>query len=145
MPSTEPTYHSVESPHKPRRPYFWKIVFALAVIALGVAFALLRQTSLTGVVQTDVEPAVGVYAGESPSKPLTAAQSYQTDMTKQAWPELVGVDGEVAKQTIQGENPSITLVQILPKDSMVTMDYSLNRVRIFVDDDNKVAREPRVG
>ena len=83
------------------------------------------------------------------NNPLAAAsntpKSFHVDMNKQEWPELVGVDAQVAKQTIQGENPSITKVQILAQDSMVTMDYVTSRVRIFVNDNNVVARPPRVG
>ena len=36
-------------------------------------------------------------------------------------------------------------VQQIAPDSMVTMDYRTDRVRIVVGEDGKVAREPRVG
>ena len=32
-----------------------------------------------------------------------------------------------------------------PQDAMVTMDHDVNRVRIYVDKEGKVARPPRVG
>ncbi|VFQ68745.1 unnamed protein product [Cuscuta campestris] len=33
---------------------------------------------------------------------------------KSYWPELVGVDGEEAKEIIEKENPNVTIVQIFP-------------------------------
>ena len=49
-----------------------------------------------------------------------------------SWPELVGKSGEDAKKEIE-TTPGIKLVQVLPVDSMVTMDYREDRVRVFVD------------
>jgi hypothetical protein len=66
-------------------------------------------------------------------------------MDKTSWPEVVGTDGATAARTIRGENPAIALVPVLPQDSMVTMDYNPTRVRIFVNDDQKVARTPQTG
>lgn len=69
------------------------------------------------------------------------------DTDKTTWPELVGMPGIKAKEIIEKENPNMTTVQIVPKDSMVTMDYRTDRVRIFVEDNEQktVARPPRAG
>lgn len=63
---------------------------------------------------------------------------------KTAWPELEGVSKEEAENVIHKEEPSLT-VQVLPKDSMMTMDYRTDRVRVMVDEEGKVASTPRVG
>jgi len=71
--------------------------------------------------------------------------SMTTD-AKREWPELVGKDGEEAKQTILSENPSVTQVYIIPEGSMVTMDYREDRVWVFVDTTtNKVVSKPQIG
>lgn len=66
-------------------------------------------------------------------------------MPKTSWPELVGVDGEAAKATVEKENTDLSQVVVIPADSMVTMDYREDRVRIFVDEEGKVARAPSIG
>jgi hypothetical protein len=141
---------SSSSPQKTRRSfsYFWRIALSLVVISAGVALAWFGKggegSQLFPTTQLG-HPSSGDINEPADPASLSAPQSYHVDMDKRSWPELVGTDGEVAKATVQGENPSITVVQIIPKDSMVTMDYSLTRVRIFVDDDNKVARAPQIG
>ena len=57
---------------------------------------------------------------------------------------LVGVEGELAKTHIESSHQHLK-VHVLHKDAMVTMDYNPMRVRIFVDDNNKVVRSPRTG
>eukprot|EP00977_Amphora_coffeiformis_P024634 scaffold16502_cov177-Amphora_coffeaeformis.AAC.7 len=139
-------YFSIEAPHKPRRrSYFWTILISLAVLGAAlVAGVTFRSTSLSQ--QTLLsEPSTGLAAEDPNNTPKLTTRSYQVDMDKTTWPELVGQDATIAKQTIQGENPGISMVQILPKDSFVTMDYSTQRVRIFVNEDNTVASVPRVG
>ena len=64
------------------------------------------------------------------------------------WPEksLVGMTGEEAKQAILAVDSTLDgKIFILPQDAMVTMDYREDRVRIFVDDDGKVVRQPKRG
>ncbi len=74
------------------------------------------------------------------------------------WQELnlVGYSGEEAKRIIlrsdrsngddgHGHNLLEENVHIVPQDAMVTMDYREDRVRIFVDEDGKVVRQPRLG
>jgi hypothetical protein len=72
---------------------------------------------------------------------------------KTAWPELVGRNADeavaVIKQelTASGRLTPQTPFQVLkvPDGSMVTMDYSTHRIRVFEDADGKVARPPVVG
>lgn len=56
----------------------------------------------------------------------------------------MGKTGEEAKDRILQDKPNAN-VQILPEGSMVTKDYRTDRVRVFVDEENRVASVPRVG
>ena len=72
--------------------------------------------------------------------------SESSSNNKTSWPEVVGkMTGEEAKKVIEETNPTITVIQILPENSIVTMDYSISRVRIFVNDDGIVATTPTIG
>ena len=57
---------------------------------------------------------------------------------------LIGMNGEEAKAAIEAIDPLLS-VHIVPEGSMVTSDFRDDRVRIFVDKDGNVAREPRIG
>ncbi|XP_043693253.1 glu S.griseus protease inhibitor-like [Telopea speciosissima] len=63
---------------------------------------------------------------------------------KSSWPELVGEQGEVAVETIERENPTVTAV-IVPEGSFVTTDYVCTRVRVWVDENGTVTRKPTIG
>lgn len=64
---------------------------------------------------------------------------------KTSWPELLGADSEVAKATVQSEAPGKTVL-LVPAGNLVTMDFRMDRVRIFYDrGTNRVAEVPRVG
>ena len=73
-----------------------------------------------------------------------------TNNKLQQWPELnlVGSTGEDAKFAILAATTTKEEemnVFILPEDSMVTMDYRTDRVRIFVNEEGKVVRQPKIG
>ncbi|CAL5188576.1 unnamed protein product [Lathyrus oleraceus] len=63
---------------------------------------------------------------------------------KKSWPELVGINGEAAAQIIMNENSSVS-ASTLPEDSVVTTDFRCDRVRVFVDKQDVVARVPIIG
>lgn len=63
---------------------------------------------------------------------------------RKTWPELVGLPSEEAERRIKEEKPGIN-VRIIPPDSMVTMDFRTDRVRIFTDTSGKVSRAPMIG
>lgn len=64
---------------------------------------------------------------------------------KTEWAELVGVDGDLAKKTtIEEENPNVGAIIILV-GSPVDASYNLDRVRVFVDENNIVVVIPQVG
>ena len=64
--------------------------------------------------------------------------------SKTSWPDVVGKTADAAKAAILKDNPKLK-VHVLPEGSMVTMDYRTDRVRVFVDPNNKVSQVPSVG
>lgn len=60
------------------------------------------------------------------------------------WPELVGVKGEEASNTIKGQHPEFNVI-VLPENSPVTRDLRMDRVRIFVDGNGVVSHAPHTG
>ena len=65
--------------------------------------------------------------------------------SKTKWPELVGKTAHEAKKIIELETAGKVSVYIVPQDSMITMDYCLDRVRIFEDHHRKVLKPPMIG
>ncbi|GFP85191.1 inhibitor of trypsin and hageman factor [Phtheirospermum japonicum] len=64
---------------------------------------------------------------------------------KSSWPELVGVNGQVAAAVIEQQNPDVDAI-VLPVGSMVTTDLRSDRVRVYVDrHSGVVVRTPKVG
>ena len=63
------------------------------------------------------------------------------------WPELVGMDGDVARQQLlQDATGSLELVDIVDPDiGFVLTDWDVNRVRLFVDGENKIKKVPSRG
>ena len=60
------------------------------------------------------------------------------------WPECVGMSAEECKALIAKKAPDVS-IQIIPEGFMVTMDFRLDRVRIFVNDDQEVVSIPSRG
>ncbi len=63
---------------------------------------------------------------------------------KNSWPEVVGFFGDEAVEIIKNENSSLDVV-IVGEGQPVTRDFRLHRVRVFVDNSNKVVLVPRCG
>jgi hypothetical protein len=76
--------------------------------------------------------------------PCTTACESTMEEGKTSWPELVGKTGEEAKQVIQDQYPDFN-IQIIPENSMVTMDYRTDRVRVFINANGIVTGTPQVG
>ena len=59
------------------------------------------------------------------------------------WPECLGISGEQCKELIaSAADDVIGNIYIMNENSMMTMDYRTNRVRIFVNDNNIVTKIP---
>ncbi|XP_076883703.1 inhibitor of trypsin and hageman factor-like [Bidens hawaiensis] len=63
---------------------------------------------------------------------------------KNSWPELVGEKGEVAKVTIEKENPLVYAVILGENDPMI-LNYVSNRVWVVVNSEGLVTRTPVIG
>ncbi|KAL5542160.1 hypothetical protein UlMin_009870 [Ulmus minor] len=63
---------------------------------------------------------------------------------KSSWPELVWVQGEVAVETIERENPSLNAI-IVPEGSSVITNVDCSRVWVWVNAQNIVKKTPVVG
>lgn len=61
-----------------------------------------------------------------------------------AWNDLVGKTADEAKQQILADMPDANVV-VLPQNSPTTRDFRVDRVRVFVDADNKVVVAPHTG
>ena len=59
------------------------------------------------------------------------------------WGNLVGKTGEEARAQILKHSPDVN-VQIIQKPPMSTMEYNLNRVRVFVNAQNRVVKQPHI-
>jgi hypothetical protein len=60
------------------------------------------------------------------------------------WPGAVGQNAEEAMAIIKRDRPDIKIVAV-PEGSMVTMDFITSRVRVFVNEQGNVAKEPMLG
>ncbi|KAI4331704.1 hypothetical protein MLD38_029861 [Melastoma candidum] len=78
------------------------------------------------------------------NNPPRLSSSTSNPPEKREWAELLGWSGEEAEKKIKEEMPRLW-VQVVPADSLVTMDFNENRVRIYLNSSGKVARAPRVG
>jgi hypothetical protein len=65
------------------------------------------------------------------------------------FPGLLGMQGEDAKAKLRNEYPSkdlLSVIQVIPENSPVTMDYREDRVRIYIDKETgKVTSVPQTG
>jgi hypothetical protein len=68
----------------------------------------------------------------------------ESDQKTFDWSNCVGLDGEKAKEIIQGDKQDAQVV-ILHENAPTTRDFKINRVRVFVNDDGKVVKAPRPG
>ncbi|KAM0887711.1 hypothetical protein ACQ4PT_028844 [Festuca glaucescens] len=67
--------------------------------------------------------------------------STATGGNKTSWPEVVGMSVEEATKVILMDKPDAQIV-VVPAGSPVTLDYRIERVRLFVD---TVAEVPIIG
>jgi Potato inhibitor I family len=91
-----------------------------------------------------VVAASGAFNNESSKLSQSSASSNMTPDVPSSFPELVGLTGEQAKADLTAKYPALK-VYVLREGSIVTMDYRMDRVRIFVDEDGVVSRPPKLG
>ncbi|KAG4989070.1 hypothetical protein AAZX31_11G177900 [Glycine max] len=84
---------------------------------------------------------------EQPNEPLPRDYNQllgTNNPTKTSWPELVGVTAEEAEKKIKEEMGGAE-IQVVPPGYFVTADFKPKRVRLYVDESNKVTRAPGIG
>ncbi|CAJ1959061.1 unnamed protein product [Sphenostylis stenocarpa] len=83
---------------------------------------------------------------EQPSVPLPRNYNQvlgTNNPGKRSWPELVGLSAEEAERKIKEEMSGVQ-IQVVPPDTFVTADYNPQRVRLYVDESNKITRTPAI-
>ncbi|KAK4377560.1 hypothetical protein RND71_003856 [Anisodus tanguticus] len=75
---------------------------------------------------------------------LDVSQSGCPGVTKDQWPELLGVPAKLAREIIHKEDPKLTNVPSVLNGSPVTLDFRCDRVRLFVNVLDFVVVTPRV-
>lgn len=60
------------------------------------------------------------------------------------WPELLGVDGDVAAATIERENLGVNATIIVEGTGSVARDFSCGRCKVYVNKEGIVVRVPQV-
>ncbi len=68
----------------------------------------------------------------------------QQGQQQKTWPNVIGLSGQEAREKIQKEMPDAQ-IELFEKGSACTKDYKANRVRICVDNNNKVVDAPKLG
>ncbi|KAF3788995.1 Wound-induced proteinase inhibitor 1 [Nymphaea thermarum] len=64
---------------------------------------------------------------------------------KESWPELVGMDGQVAPPIIKAQNPYVTDVPIVKEGTIVILNFLCNRVRVWVKPNGTIYQPPTIG
>ena len=64
--------------------------------------------------------------------------------SKTEWPELEGKTAEEAKAALQQEAPGFH-IQVIGPDMFATADYRCDRIRVWLNKQQRVSQPPRVG
>lgn len=122
-----------------------RLALILSLIAVGSSFqvSLVRSELFDG--SSDKLRRGSLVVNTKSSHVVEAGFLVMTSSEKKtAWPELVGMAGDEAKTLLESQVTD-KQISIVPSDRMVTMDYRVDRIRIFVDKDGKVERAPQLG
>ncbi|KAL1300011.1 hypothetical protein HN51_044694 [Arachis hypogaea] len=77
--------------------------------------------------------------------PMSYNQPVESNnLKKTSWPKLVGTTSEEAQKKIKKEMGEAD-IQLIPPGYSVTFDFRSQRVRIYVDESDKVIRTPSIG
>ena len=120
-------------------------VLALLALAVLVPTITISQGNDNNKAILDPDDVEGPYPDPSGDVIEGGGDAFDTSEYKTRWPGLVGSPGQAAKAIIKEENPSLTIVTVLPVGTIVTRDYRTDRCRIFVDESGVVAEVPAVG
>ncbi|XP_031473024.1 inhibitor of trypsin and hageman factor-like [Nymphaea colorata] len=76
---------------------------------------------------------------------LSASSMAQDCKGKSSWPELVGMQGQVAPPIIQAENPDVKEVDIVKEGTFVITDFRCDRVRVWIKPNGTIYEAPTIG
>jgi hypothetical protein len=103
-------------------------------------------TSTTFAPTTELEGATTTTTGGTTTKAPIVEVGTMFPPDAVEWPMLVGMDGLVAAELLEEAYPNTYDIYVLSENSLVTMDYDVYRIRIFVSDaTNRVVTTPMVG
>ncbi|CAM9368733.1 unnamed protein product [Phaeothamnion confervicola] len=92
------------------------------------------------------EGPVGQMGPMGPARGIGAATGeFEGGWKNRIWMSAVGMTGEDAAAMIREDRPDLREIIIVKAGSMMTMDMRMDRVRIVVNDENKVVHPPHVG
>lgn len=117
---------------KPSRMYIKELIL------VSYGFTLTRGPSVN---QANLTPSRIQYPNLTPSRNQDGSF---TPAILVAGSSYIGLDGQEVKKALElkyaGRN-----IQVVSQDDSVIMDYAPNRIRIYIDNDGKVVREPKEG
>lgn len=132
----------------------WRLWLVLAIVGLlGVVFLSLSLTVFRRAAeQGSVGSSTPAMNTTSPLNETTTDDDDDDDdqaideaPRQESWPEVMGLDATKAASYIQSTTDEDLDIVIVPEGYMVTADYQDNRVRLYVDGDQKVVQEPHIG
>lgn len=105
----------------------------------------IRLSTVTGTIVFDSAQPSRSATSSSLGQDEIPPQSEQVQRDKSAWPELVNTSSSDAVRIISIQRPDIH-VMLVPQGAMVTMDYRLDRVRVFHNEESgMVTSIPKIG
>lgn len=81
---------------------------------------------------------------EQPVTTATATATTQASSAITAWPDLVGVDGEEAKELLESEDPSLNVEMVFYGDLEPQLPDKANTVRLWLDVNGDVYIVPKL-
>ena len=110
-----------------------KLFCAIILLLLLVIMSALKTLESEGSTSSAMSASEGTLKSEGSTS------------SAERWGHLVGKKGSEAQEYIKKERPDLQNVVIVSSNMPVTMDFSKDRVRVFVDDSGNVVRTPIVG
>jgi len=136
------------------RKFRWIALVALLITVITIA--AIKGSSGSSVIGDDTSK---VKATDSTKDGTTldtesASALHNTDINSAAatdpddhswWPDLVGKIGREAEASLKKVYGDRYEIQLIDKGSFFTEDYRIDRIRLFLDEDEKVERTPEIG
>lgn len=136
------------------RKFRWIALVALLITVITIA--AVKGSSGSSVIGDDVSKVKATDSTKVEATPERESDSatHNTDINSAAatdpddhnwWPDLVGKTGPEAEASLKKVYGDRYEIQLIEKDSFFTEDYRINRIRLFLDENEKVERTPEIG